>query len=125
MILIRKMIHMIQRDILNSKESVLDNFYLFNSEEISNFINSNNGLLELLESVYHLLESYFPNCTYSLHYAQDPEIIGLEDLMLFIKVDEKEFKNYRNKLHDLEREIDDLKISNPKVKRLLLVELIY
>lgn len=45
--------------------------------------------------------------------------------MLFIKVDEKEFKNHRNKLHDLEREIDDLKISNPKVKRLLLVELIY
>ena len=119
------MIHMMQKEFLNFKESVLDNFYLFNSEEIINFINSNNGFLELFERVYPLLESYFPNYSYSLHYAQDPEIIGLEDLMLFIKVDEKEFKNHRNKLHDLEREIDDLKISNPKVKRLLLVELIY
>lgn len=52
---------MMQKEFLNFKESVLDIFYLFNSEEIINFINSNNGFLELFERVYPLLESYFPN----------------------------------------------------------------
>ena len=37
------MIHMMQKEFLNFKESVLDNFYLFNSKEIINFINSNKG----------------------------------------------------------------------------------
>ena len=86
---------MMQKDILNSEENVLDNFFLFNPEEIVNFINSNNGLLELFERLYPLLKSYFPNHGYSLHYAPDPEISGLEDIMLFIKVNEKEYKNHR------------------------------
>lgn len=116
--------HMIQKDILNSKESILGNFKLFNPEEIVDFLDSNNGLIELLEKVYPLIESYFPDCFYSLSYAADPEIKGLEDLMLCIHGDESEFKNNRKKLYDLGKEIDDLKVSNPEVKRLLLVEVI-
>lgn len=117
--------HMIQKDILNFKESILGNFKLFNPEEIVDFIDSNNGLIELLEKVYPLLKSYFPNCSYTLFYAPDPEIKSFEDLMIFIKGDEREFKNNRKKLYDLGGEIDDLKVSNPEVKRLLLVEVIY
>ena len=106
------------------RESVLNNFMLINPEEIINFINKNRGLLELLEKVYPLVKSYFPDYFYSLSYAADPEIKDLEDLMLCIHGDEKEFKNNRKKLHELEREIDDLKVSNCKVKRLLLVEVL-
>ena len=106
------------------RDCILDNFKLINQEEIINFINRNNGLLELLEKVYPLVKSYFPDYFYSLSYATDPEIKDLEDLMLCIHGDENEFKNNRKKLHELEREIDDLKVSNCKVKRLLLVEVL-
>lgn len=108
----------------DNKGCVLNNFKLINPEEIIDFIYKNNGLLELLEKVYPLVKSYFPDYFYSLSYAADPEIKDLEDLMLCIHGDEKEFKNNRKKLHDLEREIDDLKVSNCKVKRLLLVEVL-
>lgn len=104
---------------------ILDNFNLINRDEIIDFIKVHKGLLELLEKVYPLVKSYFPDYFYSLSYASDPEIIGLEDLMLCIHGEEKEFKNNRKKLHDLEREIDDLKVSNCKIKRLLLVEVLF
>ena len=104
---------------------ILDNFKLINRDEIIDFIKVHNGLLELLEKVYPLVKSYFPDYFYSLSYASDPEILGLEDLMLCIHGEEKEFKNNRKKLHDLEREIDDLKVSNCKIKRLLLVEVLF
>ena len=57
--------------------------------------------------------------------VSEDEIKDLEDLMLCIHGDEKEFKTNRKKLHDLEREIDGLKVSNCKVKRLLLVEVLF
>ena len=98
----------------NKRDCILDNFKLINQKEIIDFIRSNTGLLELIEKVYPLLE-----------YATDPEIKDLEDLMLCIHGDEKEFKSNRQKLHDLEREIDGLKVSNCKVKRLLLVEVLF
>ena len=116
----------------NKRDCILDNFKLINQKEIIDFIRSiidfirsNTGLLELIEKVYPLLESYFPDYFYSLSYATDPEIKDLEDLMLCIHGDEKEFKSNRQKLHDLEREIDGLKVSNCKVKRLLLVEVLF
>ena len=109
---------------VNKEGCVLNNFKLINLDEIIDFISLNTGLLELLEKVYPLLKSYFPNCSYSLLYAPDPEIKSFEDLMLFIKGDEKEYKNNRKKLCHLEKEIDDLKVSNCKVKRLLLVEVL-
>ena len=55
-------------------------------------------------------------------YAPDPEIVSIEDLMLFINGDIKDYEYNRNKLYDLEREIDDLIVSNSKVKRLLLLD---
>lgn len=113
----------IQENILNdNKGCVLNNFKLINRDEIIGFIKSHNGLLELLEKVYPLLKSYFPNYSYSLLYAADPEIVSIEDLMLFINGDIKDYEYNRNKLYDLEREIDDLKVSNSKVKRLLLLD---
>ena len=113
-------------DKMNDNNSyILDNFKLINRDEIIDFIKVHKGLLELLEKVYPLVKSYFPDYFYSLSYASDPEIIGLEDLMLCIHGEEKEFKNNRKKLHDLEREIDDLKVSNCKIKRLLLVEVLF
>lgn len=42
--------------------------------------------------------------------------------MLFINSDEKDYEYNRNKLYQLEREMDALKISNSKVKSLLLVD---
>lgn len=113
----------IQENILNdNKGCVLNNFKLINRDEIIGFIKSHNGLLELLEKVYPLLKSYFPDYSYSLLYAADPEIVSIEDLMLFINGDIKDYEYNRNKLYDLEREIDDLKVSNSKVKRLLLLD---
>ena len=113
-------------DKMNDNNSyILDNFKLINRDEIIDFIKVHKGLLELLEKVYPLVKSYFPDYFYSLSYASDPEILGLEDLMLCIHGEEKEFKNNRKKLHDLEREIDDLKVSNCKIKRLLLVEVLF
>lgn len=106
------------------KQSILENFNLINRDEIIEFIHRNNGLLELLESVYPLLKSFFPDCSYLLYYAPDPEIKSFEDLMLFIKGDENEYDNNCKKLYDLKRQIDDLKVSNCKVKRLLLVEML-
>lgn len=108
----------------NQKDCVLDNFKLINLDEIIKFISYNNGLLELLEKVYPLLKYYFPDCSYLLYYAPDPEIKDFEDLMLFIKGDENEYKNNRKKVFDLKREIDVLKVSNCKVKRLLLIEVL-
>lgn len=106
----------------NKKDCVLENFKLINPEEIINFIRSNDGLLELLEKVYPLVKSYFPDYSYSLLYAPDPEIVTIEDLMLFINGDVNDYEYNKNKLYDLEREIDDLKVSNCKVKRLLLLD---
>ena len=115
---------LINENIFKNEGCVLENFKLINPEETVNFIRSNNGLLELLEKVYPLVKSYFPDYYYSLSYATDPEIRNLEDLMLCIHGDEREFKNNRKKLHDLERDIDNLKVSNCRVKRLLLVEVL-
>ena len=108
----------------NQKDCVLNNFKLINPEEIVGFIRSNNGLLELLEKVFPLLVSYFPNYSYSLSYAQDPEIKRFEDLILCIHGDEKEFMHNRKKLSYLENDIESLKVSNCKVKRLLLVDVL-
>ena len=112
-------------DKMNDNSCILDNFKLINRDEIIDFIKVHKGLLELLEKVYPLVKSYFPDYFYSLSYASDPEIIGLEDLMLCIHGNETEFKNNRKKLHDLEREIDNLKVSNSKIKPLLLVEVLF
>lgn len=113
----------IKENILNdNKGCVLNNFKLINKEEIIDFIKNHNGLLELLEKVYPLLKSYFPDYSYSLLYAPDPEIVSIEDLMLFINGDIKDYEFNRNKLYDLEKEIDDLKVSDSNVKRLLLLD---
>lgn len=113
----------IHEDILkDNKVCVLDNFKLINRDEIINFINRNNGLLELLEKVYPLVKSYFPDYSYSLLYAPDPEISTIEDLMLFINADIKDYEFNRKILYNLERDIDNLEISNCKVKRLLLLD---
>ena len=113
-------------DKMNDNNSyILDNFKLINRDEIIDFIKVHKGLLELLEKVYPLLKSYFPDYSYSLLYAPDPEIVSIEDLMLFINGDIKDYEYNRNKLYDLEREIDDLKVSNCKIKRLLLVEVLF
>ncbi len=106
----------------NNKGCVLDNFKLINRDEIIDFISSHNGLLELIEKVYPLLKSYFPDYSYSLLYAPDPEIAAIEDLMLLINADIADYEYNKNKLYDLEREIDDLEVSNCKVKRLLLLD---
>lgn len=106
----------------NKRDRILDNFKLINQKEIIDFIRSNTGLLELIEKVYPLLESYFPNNSYSLLYAPDPEIAAIEDLMLLINADIAEYEYNKNKLYDLEREIDNLEVSNCKVKRLLLLD---
>lgn len=106
----------------NDNDCILSKFKLINPKEITNFIHRNNGLLELIEKVYPLLKYYFPNNSYSLLYSPDPEIVSIEDLMLFINSDERDYEYNRNKLYELEREIDSLKISNCKVKRLLLVD---
>ena len=53
----------------NKRDCILDNFKLINQKEIIDFIRSNTGLLELIEKVYPLLESYFPDYFYSLSYA--------------------------------------------------------
>jgi hypothetical protein len=42
--------------------------------------------------------------------------------MLFINGDIKDYEFNRNKLYDLEKEIDDLKVSDSNVKRLLLLD---
>ena len=42
--------------------------------------------------------------------------------MLLINADIKDYEYNKNKLYDLEREIDDLEISDCKVKRLLLLD---
>ncbi|MBE6511534.1 MAG: hypothetical protein E7Z75_00075 [Methanobrevibacter olleyae] len=106
----------------NKRDCILNNFKLINQKEIIDFIRSNTGLLELIEKVYPLLKFYFPNYSYSLLYAPDPEIAAIEDLMLLINADIKDYEYNKNKLYDLEREIDDLEISDCKVKRLLLLD---
>ena len=42
--------------------------------------------------------------------------------MLLINADIAEYEYNKNKLYDLEREIDNLEVSNCKVKRLLLLD---
>lgn len=115
---------LVEENILNKRnDCVLNNFNLINPKEIIDFIHSNNGLLELIEKVFPLLKYYFPTYSYSLLYAPDPEIMDIEDLMLFINSEEEEdYEENRNKLRELMKEIDDLKISNCKVKRLLLLD---
>jgi hypothetical protein len=106
----------------NNKGCVLENFKLVNRNEIIDFIKTNNGLLELIEKSYPLLEKYFPKYSYCLLYSIDPEILNLEHLMLFINGDEKFYDEDCLKLKDLERGIEKLKISNCNVKPLLLVD---
>ena len=114
---------MIQENIFKSNEGcVLDNFKLINPEEIMDFIRSNNGLLELIEKTYPLLKNYFPKYSYCLLHSIDPEIVNLEHLMLFINGNEELYNEDCLKLKELEREIYDLKISNCKIKHLLLLD---
>ena len=107
----------------NKKGCVLDNFNLVNRDEIIDFINSHNGLLELIEKAYPLLKSYFPKYSYCLLYSIDPEIINLEHIMLFINGDEKVYDEDCLRLKELENEIEKLKVSNCNVKPLLLVDI--
>ena len=72
----------------NKRDCILDNFKLINQKEIIDFIRSNTGLLELIEKVYPLLESYFPDYFYSLSYATDPEIKDLDGLVDVLKQDD-------------------------------------
>lgn len=113
----------IHEKILNdNKGCVLDNFKLINRDKIIDFIRSHNGLLELLEKSYPLVMKYFPNYSYCLLYSIDPEILNLEHLMLFINGNENIYDDDCLKLKRLEREIDELKVSNCNVKPLLLVD---
>lgn len=107
----------------NDKGCVLENFKLINRDEIVDFIRSNNGLLELIEKAYPLLMKYFPTYSYCLLYSVDPEILNLEHLMLFINGIDEVYDEDCLKLRDLEREIEELKVSNCNVKPLLLVDI--
>ena len=108
--------------IFYSEDCVLDNFKLINPEEIINFIKSHHGLLELIEKTYPLLKNYFPKYSYCLLHSIDPEIVNLEHLMLFINGNDELYNEDCLKLKELEREIYDLKISNCKIKHLLLLD---
>ena len=68
----------------NNKGCVLDNFKLINRDEIIDFINEHNGLLELIEKSYPLVRKYFPNYSLSLEYYEDPESYGLDRIILYI-----------------------------------------
>ena len=115
---------LIQENVLeDNKGCVLDNFKLVNRDEIINFIDEHNGLLELIEKSYPLVRKYFPKYSYCLLYSIDPEILNLEHLMLFINGDEDFYDEDCLRLRDLEKEIDDLKVSNCNVKPLLLVDI--
>ncbi len=113
----------IKENILNdNKGCVLNNFKLINKEEIIDFIKNHNGLLELIEKAFPLVRKYFPNYSYCLLYSIDPEIVNLEHLMLFINGNEEIYDEDSMKLQMLERELRDLKVSDSKVKPLLLVD---
>ena len=113
----------IQDNILkDNKGCVLENFNLINPDEIVDFIKSHNGLLELIEKAYPLIKEYFPKYSYCLLYSPDPEILNLEHLMLFINGNEEVYDEDCMKLRELERDIDNLKVSNCNVKPLLLVD---
>ena len=106
----------------NKEGCILDNFKLINRDDIIDFIAKHIGLLELIEKSYPLLEKYFPKYSYFLLYSIDPEIINLEHLILFIDGNEEAYDEDCLKLRNLEKEIEDLKISNCGVKPLLLVD---
>ena len=106
----------------DNNANILNNFKLINKDEIIDFINSHNGLLELIEKAFPLVRKYFPNYSYCLLYSTDPEIVNLEHLMLFINGNEEIYDEDSMKLQMLEREIRDLEVSDSEVKPLLLVD---
>lgn len=110
----------------NKKESVLNNFKLVNPEEIQNFINSHNGLLELIEKSYPLVKKYFPNYPLSLEFYEDPESYGLDCICLYIYGNYDIFeKDYFTLNNFLEKDIDELEISKNEAKIFLSVDLLY
>lgn len=110
----------------SNKGCVLDNFKLINRDEIIDFINEHNGLLELIEKSYPLVRKYFPNYSLSLEYYEDPESYGLDRIILYIYGNFNLFKKdfyTLNKL--LESDIDKLNIANPESKILFSLDLMY
>lgn len=110
----------------DNKGCVLENFKLKNRDEIIDFINKHNGLLELIEKVYPLVRKYFPTYSLSLKFYEDPESYDLDCICLDIYGNFNIFeKDYYTLNHLLENDIDELIVSKPESKLYLSVDLVY
>lgn len=103
--------------------NILIEFNLINPIYIFKFVRDNIDLIELIKKVNTLLKYYFPNHDYCLEFVPDPEFDSLNQLVVYIKVDESSFDEEWDLLKKLNKNIRSLKVSNPKVKQYFSVDL--
>lgn len=108
---------------IESFKTILSNFELLNKEEILNFIFHNIGLLELIKSTEPIIKEHFPNYAYALEFNSDPEILKLNQIILYIKGDENSFDEDWEEVKKVNKEIRKLSLYDNSVKSLFTVDL--
>lgn len=108
---------------IESFKTSLNDFELFNEEEILNFIFHNIGLLELINLTKSLIKEHFPNYDYGLEFNSDPEIPNLNQIILYVKGNEDSFDEEWEEVKKVNKEIKKLVIYDDSVKSLFSVDL--
>ena len=109
-------------DDFNTKfQSSFSKLKLHNSDEIYNFVAQNKILLDNYNDIIKLIGKYFPNSSYSLEFDPDSEFDDLDQLIVYVHVDEEDFENEWEKLKELNEEIRE--VFGKRIKELISVDL--
>lgn len=108
--------------LIKSKSDFGIDFQLINSSEIENCILNNPDLIELIEKTNPLLNKYFNGHEFILEYWIDPEFSSFNQLIIYAKIQDS-FDDEWKSLEELKDKIENLEISNFKVKEIFSVDL--
>ena len=95
---------------------------MINGSEIENCILNNPDLIELIEKTNPLLNKYFNGHEFILEYWIDPEFSSFNQLIIYAKI-QGSFDDEWKSLEELKDKIENLEISNFKVKEIFSVDL--
>ena len=104
-------------------EDLLKNYEIHKPQEVKEFFEANNELVQYISSITPLIDKHFPGYKKCLTFCQDPEFGELDDISIYIHSIKSQFDTDWKKLDELEKELFYLDGFSNQTKGLISVDL--
>ena len=113
-------------DVLNfddALEKLSKKYNMKNRNEVEKFLKNHSELIQYIQKITPLIHDYFPNYQKCLVFRPDPEFDDLDDVAIYILGKNSSFKEEREKLENLNKDILYITDVSTQIKRLVSVGL--